>query len=497
MTLQNSELTLDGIIIPRGSAINFSYTGATSNRFRDYSHIPMQPQTEAAALPQWERNVIVSRLRHLVKNDAYVASLVGAFGAQIGNSTLRVTSKDKRYNTAKENYWLNWQENCEVTGLSLSEVEEVIFTELLCAGEVFFLKLATGKIQMVPSEYIFSPSDVPDGEVQGISYDATGNALAYRIGYRNEQGRLTVGEKLTPASQVVHLYKRTRVEELRGSPWLSSALNAIQDLQEIVDAKVISTKAQSLVAAIVTKQTLGAPSLGDGRDSNGKRTGLQTLKSGSIYYLEAGETMEAFQSSIQAADFDQFLLSRLRVIGASIGMPLELWVEGYRDSNYSSARSTNLQWARRVKGIRQLIGRKFLEPLNLWQSERARAQGVLAQTSRKNDKEVFWGFPALPSIDEGKEVEANIKKLEAGLTTYSEIYAEKNLFFEDEMRTRAHDARVILDAAKAEGIDPMFLIPALAAFLPRAAAPVAADTPPIEPPAVTPEGQTPVSAVSP
>ncbi len=484
----NNEMVLGGVVIPRGSSIAFNYVGANSTRFRDFSHVPMVPLSEAAALPQWERNVISSRLRFLARNNEYVAAIIGAFSAQIGASTLRATSKNKPYNNAKEDYWLNWQDSCEVSGLSLAEVETILHTELLCAGELFFLKLPSGKIQLVPSEYVFSTADAPENEIQGITYDGTGNPTGYRIGSRDSKGRLVPAEKLTPAAMVGHVYRRDRIEQLRGVPWLASAVNALQDLQELVEAKVLATKTQSLVAAVVTKNQMSAtPNLGDGRDANGKQTNLHQLKSGSIYYLEAGEEIKPFQSVIQANDFDAFLLSRLRAVCASIGLPLELAIEGFRDSNYSSARSTNLQWGRRVKEVRRLVERKLLEPLNLWQSERARAQGVFSQASRKHDREVFFGFPALPAIDAQKETEANIKALENGLTTYSEIYAERNLFFEDEMRTRAHDARVILDAAKAEGIDPAILVPSLALHLkPAAPAPAIPAAAPIETPPAAP-----------
>ncbi len=454
-----SELVLDGVVIPRGSELAFSYSAARTDRFRDFNHIASTPISEAAMLPQWERNTITARLRHLVRNNEYVAALVSTFAVHLGNSTLRAHSPDKAYNDAKERFWLNYSRSCELTGLSLAEVEEIIYTELLVAGEVFFLKLATGKIQLVPSEYVFSGKEPEEREIQGIVYDGTGNPTFYRIGSRDSRGTLKAGEKPIPAAQVIHLYRKDRAEMLRGVPWLSSAVNAIQDLSEIVAAKVMSVKSQSFISAVVTRNVESAlPNLADGADSNGTRTKHQTLKNGTIYYLENGEDIKAFQSQFQSQDFDAFLLSRLRAVGACIGLPLELFVEGFKDSNYSSARSTNLLWGKKVRSIRRLIERRFLEPLNLWASERARAANLLKGESAY-DAETSFGWPTIPAIDEAKEAEANIKKLNAGLTTYSAIYAENNLFFDDEIKVRARDARLILEAAKTEGISPQLIVP--------------------------------------
>jgi lambda family phage portal protein len=453
------EMVLGGIVIPPGSDFQFSYVSAQTNRFRDYTNIPASPLTEAAMLPQWERNVIVSRLRHLVRNDPYVAAMVNTFAVHIGNSTLRSKTTEATFNDLVERVWLDWSDDCEVTGLSLPEVEEIIYLELLVAGELFFLKLTDGRVQIIPSEYVFSPADAPENEVQGIQYDGVGSATAYRIGYRDPKGQLRAGETTVPAAQVIHLFKKDRAEMGRGVPWLAAALPAIQDLAELVQAKVQAVKAQSFISAVVTSNnTSDMPTLADGFDSAGARSRYATLKNGTIIYLEPGEDIKTVQAAFQSTDFNEFVLSRLRAIGATIQMPLELFIEGFRDSNYSSARATNLIWGRKVKAIRRLVEHRVLEPLAAWVIERARAAKALKPPA-DYDGEFAFGWPTLPAIDEAKEAQANVMKLAAGLTTYTAIYAENNLFFDDEVKTRARDARLIIDAAKAEGVSPQFIVP--------------------------------------
>lgn len=465
----NGELNLGGIIIPRGSDFAFNYKAAEYTRFRDWSAVSSVSSGEWASLPQSERNIIIARLRYLIRNNEYCAALASTFAVHLGNSTLRSKSPDKAYNDARERLWLNWSNAAEVSGLSLAEIEGILVTELLCAGEVFFLKLSTGQIQLIPSEWVFSGSDAPENEIQGIQYTATGIPTGYRIGFREKNGQLKPGQ-IVPAAQVIHLYKRERVEQLRGVPWLAAAASAIQDVAELTAAKILSVKAQSHLSAAIIKNGGGSPfpTLADNPNTSEagvSRSRYATLQSGSLLYLEPGEDIKLLSAQYQTQDFEAFLLSRLRAIGATIGLPLELYLEGYKDSSFSSARATNLVWARKIRSVRSLIERRFLEPVSLWVTERARAVGTF-KGSREFDGETSFNWPPVPSIDEQKETAANAEKLANGLGSYSSIYSENGLYFEDEIRTMARDAKLILEAANTEGVPVSMLIPKLSAPAP-------------------------------
>lgn len=494
-----ADMTLGGIIIPPGSEMALNYIGARWDRYNDWSHVGSMPQGEWFSLPQGERNTMISRLRWLMRNNEYCAALHTTFQTHIGHSTLRSKARDNpEYNDAKERFWLTFSDSCEVSGLSLAEVEDIIATELLCAGELFVLKLKTGQVQLIPAEWVFSDADGPENEIQGIVYDGKGLPTHYRIGERDHRGQLKAGKTLVPAAQVLHVYRRERIEQLRGVPWLAAAIKPLRDIDEITTAKVASVKNQSFLSLAITREAGSTPfpNLADTGNTNGATTATgkpsqySTLRNGTIMHLDKGDTIQALSTQFQSADFGEFLLGRLRAVGATIGLPLELFIEGYKDSSYSSARATNVIWARKVRSIREMIERRFLQPLQLWASERARATKQL-KGARELDKESAFGWPAVPEIDAIKETEGRIKKLAAGLTTYSAVFAEANLFFDDEIKVRARDAKLMLEAATAEGINPKLLVPDLdfgggQVSAPPAAPVPAPDAPPAEP-APTPE----------
>jgi capsid protein len=422
-----------------------------------------------------------------MRNNEYAASLHNSFQTNLGTSTMRSKAPDaKEYNDAKERLWLRYTENCEVSGLSLAEVESIIYTELLCAGEVFALKLKDGRFQLIPSEYVFSAPDADENECQGIIYNGPA-PIAYRIGSRDKNGQLVPGASPVPAALVMHIYRRERVEQRRGVPWLSAAVNSLKDIDELTTAKVQSVKNQSFLSFAVTSDSGSGvlPNLAETGNTNGatKATGRPSkrikLETGTVVYMERGDEIRALSTQFQSQDFEAFLLSRLRAVGATIGLPLELFLEGYKDSSYSSARATNMAWGRKVRTIRELLSRLFLHPLQLWFSGRQRAAGALKGTPAL-DRECDFSWPPVPHIDELKETEANIAKLAAGLTTYSAVYAENNLFFEDEVKVRARDARLLIEAAKAEGVPVSMLLPDLTPAPAPAAPPAPAESTPVD-----------------
>lgn len=474
-----SDFLLGGIVIPGGSDFAFNYKAASYDRFRDWSQVAPAPQGEWTSLPQWERNVITARLRYLIRNNEYCAALAGTFSTHLGNSALRAKSSDPQYDDQKERLWLEFVDSAEITGLSLAEIEDVVYTELLCAGEAFLLLLSTGKVQLIPAEWVFSEDgEKSENEIQGIIYDGKGVPVSYRIGQRDKNGRLVAGKSTVPARQVLHVYRRDRIEQLRGVPMLAPAVPAIQDLAEIVQAKVSGVKVQSFLAAAVTKNGPPSPLTAGDPATNGRPSRYRTLTSASLMYLEPGEEIKTLGPNFQSSDFEQFLLSRLRAVGAVIGMPIELFIEGYRDSNYSSARATNLAWRSKVQKIRALIERRLLNPLQLWVSARGRALGRL-QGAPSLDRECSFSFPPVPSIDELKEAQANVEKLNAGLTTLTDIFAENGAFYDDQIRVRARDIKTALEAAESEGIDPALLLPGLKAAAPKAEGPPTGENQPL------------------
>jgi capsid protein len=420
--------------------INFQYAGAKTTRFRDFLTYKGS-QSESQLLPYFDRLTIITRLRQLVRDDPYAAALLSAYPTQMGTSTMSSLSgvsesedaAESAFNDGHESAWHEFAKRVEYSGLSLHEVEQILWREDLIAGELFFLKLKNGRLQMIPSEFCFSDYayTLPDSpEADGIVIE-DGVVTGYRFGYRDKYGTLQVGKEITPAENVIHFFFQDRPEQRRGVPRLSSVLNVLQDIYEICNAKVNQVKTQSFISGVVTKNYAPADTADMMRltNSDGTRSDYQDLRGGTLYYMETGEDMKPFQSSINANDFDEFLKSRLEAVGGAVGMPPECWIEGFRDSNYSSARATVSTWIRTVAARRMHAVCKFLEPVHDFWLEKN--PGLL---KGGDPKEVVFTFPGVPAIDESKQNDADAKALAACLTTYAQVYGSKGQFWDTQFK---------------------------------------------------------------
>lgn len=462
----------------KDAGYKFTYAGAGTTRFRDF-RINTGSRSEAQMLPYYDRLRIITRLRQMVRDDAVCAAILSAYPVQLGTSTLNSlehtaadpdTGEDAAtpdaaaalFNDAHETEWCGWSCNCEYTGMSLSQVETIAWREDLIAGEVFLLKLKSGKVQLIPSEFCFSE------DVSIFSKSATaqpgrdekdgivvqdGVVTGYRFGFRDSGGNLQQGKEITPAEDVIHFFFQDRPEQRRGIPRLAPVINILQDIQEITNAKVQQVKTQSFISAVVTKNYAPAEAADLLRTSNsdGTRSDYQDLRGNAMYYLETGEDMKPFQSSTNAADFSDFLKSRLEAIGGAIGVPPEIWIEGFRDSNYSSARATISGFIRTVYQRRGHMVSRLLEPLHGFWVEKNPA--LWREVGAEYDTtEVSFTFPGVPAIDESKQNDADAKALAACLTTFGAVYAAKGKFWDTEFKQIAREKQRMA----ALGIAPNF-----------------------------------------
>jgi hypothetical protein len=292
---------------------------------------------------------------------------------------------------------------------------------------------------MIPSEFCFSDyaNILPDSpEADGVVVK-DGLVTGYRFGYRDKYGTLQPGKEITPAENVIHFFFQDRPEQRRGVPRLSSVLNVLQDIYEICNAKVNQVKTQSFISGVVTKNYAPADTADMMRltNSDGTRSDYQDLRGGTLYYMETGEDMKPFQSSINATDFDDFLKSRLEAVGGAIGMPPECWIEGFRDSNYSSARATVSTWVRTAAARRGHCVARFLEPVHDFFLDKRPSEFP----DKDEAEEVIFTFPAVPAIDEGKQNESDAKALAACLTSYQRVYGSRGQFWDTEFKQIARE----------------------------------------------------------
>lgn len=408
------------------------------------------------------RAVALGRLRREVRNNPYLAGLVGKYPEAVGYAMLRSTTSSRKYNAAKQKWWKRLAKRITSAGDTMRTLEKIVKLEMLLAGEIFLVTRIDGTVQVIPSEFCGSPSSAPaiarsDGgtETNGIIYDKGGNRVAYRFG-RMKDGVLSYAStEIVPAAFVLHIFDKDRVQMGRGLPWLLPSLRTARDLYEITRSKTKQIKDANSLSGFIEKQNAadylrglaaapatdtGAPQQEEGsapadREKKDGQPIVVELKPGMFIALEPGEKITSLMSHYNASDYKELIMLMLHAMSSPVGLPVELWFSGLGDVNYSGYKGLGVQWdGRRADVIEFLIG-AFYDPLYLWRVGKAVNEDELPKNPDGDEEAIEWVFRRTPILDDEKAGKSNKTKLESGETDLAAIWAEQG-YTEDEVFER-------------------------------------------------------------
>lgn len=459
------------------------YHAAQSTRLRQYtgeSAFGIRPRPEEEMLRAYDRATIISRGRTMIRNNPWVAGIFLAYVQELGTPTYKSTAnlgdpvRSAEYNDRRERFMERWARDCESgDDLSLDEVVEIWGYERVIAGEMFIVFLQTGELQLIPSELCGSATAgaVPPGTLfaDGVPVPAgarerdglirvDGRVIGYRFGERDaETGGVDFsrpeGTTLVRRAYVRHLYDRDRIEQGRGVPATATILAKMQDLFETGDARSQQVKNAACLSMWITKNIdpygfaeamKGAMRGGRVEDAVAlktiaeQRSDYKELRAGSVYYGATGEDVKLIEPKLSSGDWHDHYIDLLQTCCNVLdNMPVEVGIEGFRASSYSSARGTMEKWKRRVGRRRKRTEVKLLDPAQLWQTRRAELFGDLSPIPATEQEECHWGWPAIPDIDGTKTAARNAVELANGSTTLAIVCAEKGLHADQVIRQRA------------------------------------------------------------
>jgi capsid protein len=185
--------------------------------------------------------------------------------------------------------------------------------------------------------------------------------------------------------------------------------------------------------------SLGTPD--QGQASNPAQ--LQKIIGGKLVALKPDESLDSFQSNRPSPTFTGFL-NHLRRDSALGVLPYEFAA----DSSSIGGAGVRLIVAKadRRFSYRQLILiNRLIEPVWAYVIGDAIARGELEAAPQ------WWRIscttPRKVTVDAGREAQQNRADVEMGLKTIAQSYGELGLDFEEEMRTRARNARFLVELA--------------------------------------------------
>lgn len=391
-----------------------------------------------------------ARSRDMERNNLWARSAIG----RLANNVVGTGIVPNPKNSKVMKLWRSWAETkeCDFYGqMNIYGIQKQAMKAIARDGEVI-IRLRRVKGKTLPIKLQVQEVDVLDslknykmnegGEIiQGVEFDADKRRVAYWLydNHPEENGNYTASRRI-PVEDVIHVYDVERPGQVRGVPFLATALLRLKDYDEYEDAELVRQKIAACFAAFVQDTNP------DAAETNEDGLDIERLEPGIIEMLPAGKSV-TFASPPTTQNYDSYGKSVLRGAAGGIGLSYEALSGDYSNVNFSSGRMGWIEMQRNVESWQY----NMLVPMlcdSVW--EWFISVGVLAgKIPLSAATPTLWTPPRREMIDPSKEIAAQINAVRGGIMSLSEVH-----------RQNGYDSAVVLDemAADNKRIDTLGLI---------------------------------------
>ena len=346
-------------------------------------------------------------------------------------------------------------------------------------------------MQIIDANRVCNPNDTEDTKFlrRGVKLDANGAPVGVYIrkALANDNARL--GENFTweywpirkpwGRLQTLHLLEMSRPEQSRGVADIVAALKETRMGKRFHEVALANAIVQASFAAAIESELppeMAYEMIGAGDGSEGRTLAsmsmLQAIAEYSrgsrnmeidgtkIPYLFPGTKLNLTPAGVPGGIGDRLEESLNRYISTTLGISYEEYTHDYSQTNYSSLRAATNKTLRSVQTKKRVIADGTANALYQNWLEEAIVEGHLETTramSRKNPNWFYekmckeavcratWIGATRGQVDEKKETEAAIMRIDAGLSTYEIECARLGSDFRDVYAQRAREQRMEKD----------------------------------------------------
>ena len=314
--------------------------------------------------------VLRERSRDLANNNDYVrrffallqTNVVGDRGIrlQMRVPSARGDGLDTLAGEKVERAWRAWghKGSCTVCGgFSWPEVQRLTIQAVARDGEAlaglvegpnrsgFQLRLIEADLL---DEELSRPPPPSGSEIRmGVEINADDRPVRYHLHRRHpgdQVGSTAVTNRhlVVPAQQLLHIYRRDRVGQHRGLPWVVSAMKRLRHMGAYEEAAVIAARAGAAKMGFYEQETGDAY----GAAAEEKETGrapIQEIEPGTFEPLPPGVSFKAFDPGYPDGEFAPFMQAMLRGAAAGLGVNYTSLAMDLERVNFSSIRAGRLE----------------------------------------------------------------------------------------------------------------------------------------------------------
>lgn len=428
---------------------NAADTGNLTASFQaDY--LPLNAELERSA------RLMVGRSRQLAKNNDYVRKflrmcqnhIVGPNGFALSVPCLSNSGQiDELDKAVCERSFARWARRgvCDVTRrLSFTQLCRLLVLHLARDGEFFVRRIKDRRrndygyaLQVIDPLLVdhHYRADLANGNRirMGVEYDTWGAEVAYHVLTDDESGWGTNRQRIA-ATEVWHAFLQEEPGQVRGVPWIHSAMRRLNDLGGYEEAAVIAARvgASNMGFFVPPADSSGnAAALADevlrGADGADQPELVRDATPGTFEELPPGYDFKNFDPDYPHQNFDSFVKAMLRGVASGVGADYNTLANDLEGVNFSSIRSGNLETQDGWKCLQGDFSEWLLQPLWPEWLDMAFVSGQLAPLPvskfAKYDCAV-WQGRRWPWVDPMKDAQARALEIEQMLTAPSDVMRE-------------------------------------------------------------------------
>lgn len=333
---------------------------------------------------------------------------------------------------------------CDVTGrLSFVQLQRLLV--LMCArdGEALVRRVKGGRevnafgyaLQVIDPVLLDETyrADFPDGRRvrMGVETNAVGRPIAYHL-LQDVESAWAGRRVRVDASEIWHIFLQDEPSQVRGFPWLHTAMRRLNDLGGFEQAAVIAARvgASNMGFYVPPADSSGnAGALADEqvRDGDGDVQLVKDATPGTFEELPPGYDFKTFDPDYPHANFGAFVKAMLRGVASGLGADYNTLANDLEGVNYSSIRSGKLDTQDEWMCLQGWFREGIHEPLwPEWLDRAFLADQLSPLPVSKRDKYdvAVWQGRRWPWVDPLNDAQARILEIDNGLNSYSNVMRE-------------------------------------------------------------------------
>ena len=391
-----------------------------------------------------------NRSRDMVRNNEYASRAIDTLTANtVGTGiTIKMGSMQK--------IWNRWVDECDADGqLDFYGLQELAARTRYESGEVLIRRRLRNtddglavpfQLQLLEPDYLVNKFEVlANGNflIAGVEFDLLGRRVAYHL-YKSHPGETGIFNRNSmeivrvPASEILHLYRKKRPQQVRGMPQLAVSMMRLRDLGDYEDAELVRKKIEACFSVFVRTDD-SARTIGNVDTADSDRR-IEKISPGLINYVKGTEEI-TFANPLSNGSYGDYTRTQLHAIAVGAGCTYEQLTGDLSQANFSSMRAGRMEFNNIIDQEQWLTFIPMvLKPTVAWFKEIATLSGY----SQAQSIDAKYTPPKRQYIDPVKEVIATKEALAAGLMSHSEALRALGYDPEEVWNEIAEEVKVML-----------------------------------------------------